>query len=356
MFQCHSVLWREDVYLEHVDVEESFDITVKHSISGRSATNEPFSDYAVSLYEYSSRNLSYDSDILNAFAGILGVLTERMKNERTPELNEVYGLPTYFFDWAILWEPNKTARRRSGGWPSWSWCGWIGTIAMFLTRLRNTSELEDWLCNHTWIKWIIYDLKGRPLMHIPSSSTYQREMTRFPPIDYPQTLPAPATKVQAMITSSKLEHGTLPPISGPSLSSDGNGCAPLLHFATLSTPLYLAPTEFLIGDVEPRHRSYKICDASRAPCGTIWLSTMWHYGLDKPYEFFILSDARRTSVVNNEFLPIQSESQWDAYHVMMINWLGNGDIAERVAMGAVYREAIDKAVEPGTEWKEIWLR
>ena len=83
---------------------------------------------------------------------------------------------------------------------------------------------------------------------------------------------------------------------------------------------------------------------------------MWHYGLDKPYEFFILSDARRTSVVNNEFLPIQSESQWDAYHVMMINWLGNGDIAERVAMGALYREAIDKAVEPGTEWKEIWLR
>ncbi|MCJ1247930.1 hypothetical protein MMC30_005145 [Trapelia coarctata] len=356
MFQCRSAVWREDVFLEHVDVEDSFEMLVKHSISGRGATGEPFSDYAGSLYEYSSRHLSYDSDILNAFAGISGVLTERMSNERTPELNEVYGLPTYFFDWAILWTPNKTAHRRSGGWPSWSWCGWIGTIAMFLSSLTNASKLEDWLCNHTWIKWIIYDFKGQPLMHLPSNSTYQREKTRFPPTNYPQTSPAPATKVQAMIASSTLNHGTLPPPSSPSLVSDGNGCAPLLHFTTLSTHFHLAPTEFLIGDAEPQFRSFKIRDASRTPCGTIWLSTRWHYTLDKAYEFVILSDAMRTRVVKSKFLPIESESRWDTYHVMMINWLGNGDVAERVAMGAVYREAINKAVEPGTEWKEIWLR
>jgi hypothetical protein len=355
MFQCRSALWREDVFLERVDVRISFDMSLKHSISGISATGESHSDYAGALFAYSSRYLSYDSDVLNAFAGISGILTERMSKEYAPELGEVYGLPTYFFDWAILWYPNSTARRRSGGWPSWSWCGWTGTIAMHLGDL-SASKLEDWLCDHTWIKWIIYDLKGRPLMHLPSNSTYQRKGTHFPLINYPQTLPAPAAKVQAMIVSSMLRYGTLQPISRPPLISDGNGCSPLLHFTTLSTHFHLAPTEFLTGDVESTDRSYKICDALQAPCGTIWLNTAWHYSPDKAYEFLILSDATRKSVVKNEFLPIESESEWDAYHVMMIDWQGNGDVAERVAIGTVYREAINKAVEPGTEWKEIWLR
>lgn len=356
MFQCRSMLWREDVYLEHVDLENSFDMSLKHSINGKSAAGEPHSDYAGSLYEYSGRFLSYNSDVLNAFAGVLGILTQRVSKEPTQELSEVYGLPTCFFDWAILWEPNKTARRRSGGWPSWSWCGWTGQMRMFLSGF-DASKLEDWLCHHTWIKWIIYDLNGRPLTHLPSNSTYEREGSCFPPIDYPQTLPAPAAKVQSMIASSMLRYGALESVSKPPLVSDRNGCSPLLHLTTLSTHFRLAPTDVLTGDVENSDRSYKIGDASGAPCGTIWINTAWHYSPDKAYEFIVLSDAKRTAVVTkNEFPPIKSEFEWDAYHVTMISWQGNGDVAERVAIGVVYREAINKAVEPGTEWKEIWLR
>lgn len=327
---------------------------LKHSIDGIlgiGGLRDSHKDYSGSLYEYSGRHLTYDSDVLNAFGGVLGILTQRMSKERGPEFSELYGLPTFFFDWAILWTPNRTARRRSGGWPSWSWCGWIGQmIGSFLYDV-DASELENWLCHHTWIKWIIYDLKGRPLTHLPSNTTYQRDGTRFPPIDYPQTLPAPAAKVEAIITSFILRYGALDP-----LVSDRNGYSPLLHFATLSAHFHLAPTEVLITDDESAV-PYTICDAIGAPCGKIWINTTWHYNPDKAYEFIILSDARRESVMTkNESSPIAAELEWDAYHVMMINRQENGDVAERVAMGAVYREAINKAVEPGTEWKEIWLQ
>ena len=50
-----------------------------------------------------------------------------------------------------------------------------------------------------------------------------------------------------------------------------------------------------------------------------------------------------------------------AYFVMLIERdPQNEEVAERVGLGAVYREAIDAALSEsgscGAEWKEIWLR
>jgi hypothetical protein len=236
MFRCRCALWREDVYLENVEVQTSFDMTFKHSISGNTAAGEPHSDYVGSLYEYSSRQLTYDSDVLNAFAGVLGVLCERMSNGRNPELDHAYGLPTYVFDWAILWQPNTSVHRKSNGWPSWSWCGYTGTISMALTGM-DVSQLENWLCNYTWINWVTYDLNGQPLIQIPSESTYQREKQaniRFQHFDnffQISPAPAPAPKVQALIPFS----------SSTSSPSTTNIYSHLLHFTTLSLSLHLPP-------------------------------------------------------------------------------------------------------------------
>lgn len=54
-------------------------------------------------------------------------------------------------------------------------------------------------------------------------------------------------------------------------------------------------------------------------------------------------------MTRDEFLPIESELEWDAYH----QWRGNGDVAERVAMG---RRVLRSYQQPGAKWKEIWLR
>ena len=370
MFRCRCALWREDVYLENAEVQTSFDMTFKHSISGKSAAGEPHSDYVGSLYEYSSRRLTYDSDVLNAFTGVLNVLCERMSNGRSPELDHAYCLPTYVFDWAILWQANKSVHRKSNGWPSWSWCGWTGTTSVALTSM-NASQLENWLCNHTWINWIIYDLNGQPLMQIPSKGTYQREKQvniqsqNFN--NHAQISPAPASKVQALISFSY----------SSSSPTTANNSFHLLHFTTLSLSIHLTSTSHLVHDSvsSSSSRSYLI-HLDSAPqasihYGTIWLDTEWHYDPDplRAYELLVLSEAPRKSVVKNEFPPrefksesttSEVEAEWAAYFVMLIERdPQNEEVAERVGLGVVYHEAIDMALRRESEsskWKEIWLR
>ncbi|RMZ89260.1 hypothetical protein DV736_g3502, partial [Chaetothyriales sp. CBS 134916] len=351
-FRCRCALWREDVYLENVEVQTSFDMTFKHSISGTTAVGEPHSDYIGSLYEYSSRRLTYESDMLNAFAGVLGVLCERMSNGRRPELDHAYGLPTYIFDWALLWQPNISARRKSNMWPSWSWCGWTGTTSMALNGL-DFSQLKNWLRCHTWINWIIYDVNGQPLVQMPSESTYQRDKqvnVRFEHLNsHLQISPASAHKVHALMRF----------YSSSSSPSSTRACSQLLHLATLSLCLRLIPTFHLVHDPESSlsSRSYIIQHRSTSqtsmPYGTIWLSTTWLHDPDpeRTYEFLVLSEAPRKSVVKNEFPPreftsrseSEVEAEWAAYFVMLIERGSQSgeEVFERVGLGAVYREAID---------------
>ncbi len=354
-FQCRSGVWREDIILEDIDVQGCYDVAVKHSISGLSATGDPHSDYAGALYEYSSRRLTYESDILNAFQGVCNILAERMDTEYTNEMNYLNGLPVNIFDWALLWLPNDTARRRSGPWPSWSWCGRIGTIAMFLCGLDG-QQLRDWLRDHTWIKWTTYDAAGRCLAQFSFNGASPRRETGFPTSGSPLAAPATPEKVRELLRSWSAGQGECSPI----LSG-------LLHFNTWSTHLRLAPTDTVIHHLHSADRSYAICDSSSTCCGTKYLDVAMTCDRDKAYEFIVLSDAKRSGVMGKETLstlrgiewdPSSTArgGEWDAYHVMLIDRTRNQEVAERVALGAMYREAIDNSVEPGTKWKAVWLR
>jgi hypothetical protein len=72
---------------------------------------------------YTSRQLSFHSDVINAFQGILGVLGDASGGPF------VYALPDDVFDLALLWVPGRDTgvkRRTEGNFPSWSWVGWSG--------------------------------------------------------------------------------------------------------------------------------------------------------------------------------------------------------------------------------------
>lgn len=88
---------------------------------------------------YSQRHLSYESDGLDAFKGILSAL------EQISGLEFLWGLPTFFLGAALIWPAHDETiqvRKRtafckysdsSGNivecpFPSWSWVGWIGKI------------------------------------------------------------------------------------------------------------------------------------------------------------------------------------------------------------------------------------
>ena len=119
----------------------SLNVIVQHmdklSISGFHET-ESFCTHQLQRYskimsQYSSRELSFPSDIENAFLGIQDVLSHKLG------WRFVAGLPTGIFDWALLWLPHGQLQRRE--WhihaddstvispPSWSWFGWLGKVS-----------------------------------------------------------------------------------------------------------------------------------------------------------------------------------------------------------------------------------
>ncbi|KAH7067412.1 heterokaryon incompatibility protein-domain-containing protein [Paraphoma chrysanthemicola] len=77
--------------------------------------------------EYSQRCLTYDSDFHRAIAGATEILGPIFPG------GLVHGLPIFFFDMVLLWQPQKVFSRRSD-YPSWSWTGWNAKLTTF----------EDW--------------------------------------------------------------------------------------------------------------------------------------------------------------------------------------------------------------------
>jgi hypothetical protein len=84
------------------------------------------------VMKYSERQMSYLSDIENAFVGVQDVITQKCG------WRFVAGLPIGVFDWALLWiPPGKLERTWHQGSPdgplvsppSWSWFGWVGQVA-----------------------------------------------------------------------------------------------------------------------------------------------------------------------------------------------------------------------------------
>ena len=88
--------------------------------------------YCSLVQNLSSRHLTYEADILNAFLGIAEYFRQNIKEEF------LSGLPISFFDYALLWYPvdfrSGLQRRRKRTtkvyFPSWSWAGWTGAVRL----------------------------------------------------------------------------------------------------------------------------------------------------------------------------------------------------------------------------------
>lgn len=149
-FQCRQVTWSEDINAEckygtwNLDMVESpirsFDSKV------------PILHFAEYVSLYSARRLTFVSDRLVAFNGLVDALSSRLVS------NFAFGLPLAYFDWAMLWAKVSDSDRidigMPGKFPSWSWCGWNGPSVWRPSTISGTLEnLHEWLTEHTWIKW-----------------------------------------------------------------------------------------------------------------------------------------------------------------------------------------------------------
>jgi len=91
--------------------------------------------YTSAVTAYSSRRLSYPSDILNAF---LGILLSLERSSGFTRKSSVYGLLPKYIRHNLHWFSQTGARR--AGWPSWSWAGWDSEI--FWVERENPQKLE----------------------------------------------------------------------------------------------------------------------------------------------------------------------------------------------------------------------
>ncbi|KAM0809455.1 putative Heterokaryon incompatibility protein-domain-containing protein [Seiridium cardinale] len=101
-----------------------------------------FDQYTKLISQYTSRHLSFSSDVLNAIAGVMAILdgSRQRGTTRDPGCGTLYGLPLEFLDIALLWQPaaekDGRLRRRKfvdqdlqpleskHQFPSWSWAAW----------------------------------------------------------------------------------------------------------------------------------------------------------------------------------------------------------------------------------------
>lgn len=133
-FQCYSGSWRENKHsgvhgheavIPGVDMNSTGFIT--HSASRWLSTSHwDFEDYAEIVLSYSRRNLTYESDRLDAIKGCLNIMGD------IKGVEFLQGIPLLGFHYAILFTGEDDQPRH--GFPSWSWAGWKCTNGMYFIR------------------------------------------------------------------------------------------------------------------------------------------------------------------------------------------------------------------------------
>lgn len=131
LFYPGTTLWNTDgIHTSHWRSQEGASTWLSRSPC-RSPV-ESFRTYSRLLDQYSGRQMSDPSDVVNAFQGILASLQLSMKTEFW------VGLPEAYLDEALLWmETGPHLRRRiptrgstTASFPSWSWAGWDTTVEL----------------------------------------------------------------------------------------------------------------------------------------------------------------------------------------------------------------------------------
>jgi Heterokaryon incompatibility protein (HET) len=130
----------DDVWADHF-ARQAYD-RQRGDAEGR--PSEPRStSFAAIVKEYSSRELSYSADALNACSGVLAAIKQREQSDF------LFGLRTRFLGNDLLFNPTDAVPRRSydkslrSTFPSWSWVSWHGPIEIANEPRNNSHDLVE---------------------------------------------------------------------------------------------------------------------------------------------------------------------------------------------------------------------
>ncbi|KAF4986249.1 hypothetical protein FDECE_16050 [Fusarium decemcellulare] len=300
-----------------------------------------FNVYESLVKQYTGRTLTFPSDSLNAFVGILSALRESFG------WRFVSALPEQQFDLALLWTPMISSQLRpreplasACRSPTWCWTAWENDIHWDPWRLDAyvgkfvtiKTEVKSFIIKDKGgVRWIIRDDREAQPRCPPTLSE------AFEMIDLNDTSTTPALIFDA-----------------PSVGVD---------MYTISSPQpdpSRATQPFSNSFINTLRGQLWIYDATGHHCGSLRGPETWAPSADVVYEFVLLSRSDQDKVTQADVdgyrdnLPLEYPSaeeyyeeifdtsvyghkQWWALNILLVEW--KGDLAERVAVGQLHVDA-----------------
>ncbi|EEU42846.1 uncharacterized protein NECHADRAFT_84122 [Fusarium vanettenii 77-13-4] len=315
---------------------------------GRDVSNDPrtrFNVYESLVKQYSRRTLTYASDSLNAFVGILSAIEDSFG------WRFVSALPENLFDFALLWSPMWQGRLRpreplgsACNSPTWCWTAWEDNIywdpwrldSYVGKRVRLKSKVKD---------FIIIDRLG------------VRKIVRENPSlgeDLPSSLPDLSEASQLAELNENSNCALV--FEAPGLRADMYTISsPRPELSTLPRPFSDSFTNTLRGQLW-------IYDTAGHHCGTLRGIDSWKPCSNSVYEFVLLSRGDQDKIIQadveiyRDHLPpeypsadeyyeeifdisIYQHSSFWALNIMLVE--RKGDLSQRLAVGQLHVDAWD---------------
>ena len=382
-FQCQRVVWCEDVAAEEyqtIDYHQMEDYLpiawsaehndhmykLHYALHVLKSTN--WVEYLRVVEEYTPRMLSFDSDILAAFAGMSKVLGSMF---RSPLL---YGLPESLFDCALLWQPAGTVVRRdiprpafnSDGidFPSWSWAGWKGEI-VYEDIMPHLKMLSAELVRRTkpLVKWQKQTQDGSLMAPISSTGVIGEYMLKQFEERLPEGWHVSTGGMFDIFIGTYYYHEDSPsrffaipaPFQKTQEDTDNLRWTHIIG-KTSSSLLHIVPEQ---DSAMQNTQRFSITGESGVWCGCVWLDKSWNQKTAETHEFIVLSEG---STPKSEIKRFWSNERWSQvteddettwyqyYNVLLIE--REGKLAFRVGIGKADKKNWDSLA---TTMKQVCL-
>lgn len=323
--------------------------------------------------EYSTRELSFEADVLNAFAAISALLSA-LAFSSCPF---VMGIPICSLEVGLMWYPLTRLQRRSvTNIPSWSWAGWIGYVGYLSTGDcekdfdRTISQVkwhvgiqgdmvtcippQSWESWRDWKRVVVGELENVYYIHAESGPdrwfAHPIAQQQWPVAPYSPLLRCTAEVAELTLTSEHTDFWTM-----EGECEEGHE---ICHLKVLDQHGHLAGVVVMDG------ATFEQASFSQQPFAFVKISRTTLTALHDPaWDPVTKTFAGRPgepgvnprpapSLIEDEFDQDVYDSNicWCMYNVLVVKF--EADIANRLAVGRIYYTAFDNA---SPERRTFWL-
>jgi hypothetical protein len=220
---------------------------------------------------YSRRSITYAYDTLNAFSGIIDVVS------RSIEGGCLFATPEMFFDGMLLWQPSQPLERRQNvenstpsELPSWSWISWKGELDIawwmrtynFIMSHDHTTPFNDDLNLDPSVVW--YRRNTITDLHVRVKNTYYGYKNPVNPTT------GERFKTDDSILPSGWTFRPPVPLASQPLATRKETWSPILEFRTQHLTLVVGSR---LDDISSKGLSAGLKDANGLIVGGIRLNT-----------------------------------------------------------------------------------